>query len=160
MSFESARLVPEVKEKWLAALRSGEYEQGTSCLYSTTRESTNPQYCCLGVLCDLAVKEGIAEWVIRSPKMYDDNKVPYHCQPVDRRKTIGHPGDSATVLPDAIVRWAFQRGFRNDASNPIVDVGSRYGESLYVKLSMFNDGHPGIDRRTFDQIADIIEEKL
>ena len=31
-------------EKWLAALRSGEYEQGKGCLYSSGK------YCCLGVL--------------------------------------------------------------------------------------------------------------
>lgn len=37
-----------IMEKWVAALRSGEYEQGTDFL----RQSNN-KFCCLGVLCNL-----------------------------------------------------------------------------------------------------------
>lgn len=36
----------ELKAKWVAALRSGEYEQGVGSLYNKTRDA----YCCLGVL--------------------------------------------------------------------------------------------------------------
>ena len=36
-----------VKEKWLKALRNGEYEQGKNAL------KPNGTYCCLGVLCEL-----------------------------------------------------------------------------------------------------------
>ena len=39
----------ELKKKWVAALRSGGYQQGRHVLYSE-REDT---YCCLGVLCDI-----------------------------------------------------------------------------------------------------------
>lgn len=38
----------DVKEKWVAALRSGEYEQGTRML------SRDNKFCCLGVLCKLS----------------------------------------------------------------------------------------------------------
>jgi hypothetical protein len=41
------RLPKEFAEKWLKALRSGDYEQGTNALY---KEKTNG-YCCLGVAC-------------------------------------------------------------------------------------------------------------
>lgn len=37
----------EVKEKWLHALRSGNYKQGVG------RLRTDDEFCCLGVLCDL-----------------------------------------------------------------------------------------------------------
>lgn len=40
---------PEVKEKWVAALRSGKYKQVEGRLRSDTGDS----YCCLGVLCDV-----------------------------------------------------------------------------------------------------------
>jgi hypothetical protein len=46
---------PEIKSKWVAALRSGEYKQGRKVLHSEAENT----FCCLGVLCDLAVKEGI-----------------------------------------------------------------------------------------------------
>lgn len=39
---------PEIKAKWLAALRSGEYQQGRGCLRRGSKEF--PQFCCLGVL--------------------------------------------------------------------------------------------------------------
>ena len=42
-----------VRKKWIAALRSGKYEQGRDQLRS------GKEYCCLGVLCDLAVKNGV-----------------------------------------------------------------------------------------------------
>lgn len=38
---------PEIKAKWVAALRSGEYEQGKHALRDAE------QFCCLGVLCSL-----------------------------------------------------------------------------------------------------------
>ena len=38
----------EVKEKWLEALRSGEYKQGRGAL-----RNKDDEYCCLGVLCDV-----------------------------------------------------------------------------------------------------------
>lgn len=38
----------QLKEKWIAALRSGEYEQGRNYLRTGTGK-----YCCLGVLCNL-----------------------------------------------------------------------------------------------------------
>lgn len=41
------RLNPEVKAKWVAALRSGKYVQGTG------RLCRDGKYCCLGVLCDV-----------------------------------------------------------------------------------------------------------
>lgn len=45
----------EVKEKWVRALRSGEYKQGGGVLRSGDR------FCCLGVLCDIVDPEGWAE---------------------------------------------------------------------------------------------------
>jgi hypothetical protein len=43
---------PEWKEKWITALRSGEYQQGKGSL----RNSYN-QFCCLGVFCDIYIKK-------------------------------------------------------------------------------------------------------
>lgn len=38
----------EIKAKWLEALRSGKYAQGSGAL-----RNYNNAYCCLGVLCDI-----------------------------------------------------------------------------------------------------------
>jgi hypothetical protein len=48
----------DIKKKWVAALRSGEYLQAYSKLRSGAR------YCCLGVLCDLYAKDtGRGSWI-------------------------------------------------------------------------------------------------
>jgi len=39
---------PEIKQKWIVALRSGEYNQGKGYL------CINNKYCCLGVLSEIA----------------------------------------------------------------------------------------------------------
>jgi hypothetical protein len=47
----------DIKERWLVALRSGDYEQGVQSL--KTKEN---KFCCLGVLCDLYLQETQQEW--------------------------------------------------------------------------------------------------
>lgn len=46
----SFKLEPEVKEKWVEALRSGDYIQTESVLYDGKTEEGKPRMCCLGVL--------------------------------------------------------------------------------------------------------------
>lgn len=48
---------PEIKAKWVAALRSGEYEQGKGAL-----RTANDKFCCLGVLCDIHARETGVAW--------------------------------------------------------------------------------------------------
>lgn len=47
------KMNPEIKQKWVEALRSGDYKQARSCLYDPETNS----YCCLGVLTDIYRKE-------------------------------------------------------------------------------------------------------
>ena len=44
----------ELKQKWLAALRSGEYKQCTRALVGTANDGSGVGYCCLGVLAKVA----------------------------------------------------------------------------------------------------------
>ena len=44
------RLDPELKTRWLAALRSGDYQQGPNRL---CQGESPERYCCLGVFCEL-----------------------------------------------------------------------------------------------------------
>ena len=55
----------EVKGQWTTALRSGEYEQGNGVL--RTIDNT---YCCLGVLCELAVKANVIPVPVISGESY------------------------------------------------------------------------------------------
>jgi hypothetical protein len=51
--YENCKLKPEVKTKWVEALRSKKYKQG--CCYLRTK--TN-DFCCLGVLYDVLEPDG------------------------------------------------------------------------------------------------------
>jgi len=46
---------PDIKQRWLTALRSGEYKQGQKYL------RRNGEYCCLGVLSEI-IKDEVPEW--------------------------------------------------------------------------------------------------
>jgi hypothetical protein len=138
------KMRPEVKEKWLNALRSGEYQQGSDALKITSSEADDApaEYCCLGVLCDLAVKAG----VIDEP-VYD----------VTRDWVYGDDKETSwTSLPETVSRWAglvSEDGY--DISDPYVRVPHPRGGEVSRSLSSINDSG-----KTFEDIAQIIEEQL
>ena len=76
---------PKVKDKWVAALRSGDYIQGHYRLRTYT--SNEDTYCCLGVLCDLHSKETGHKW-----EETCHTHLSYY--------------DSYNILPDNVVEWA------------------------------------------------------
>jgi hypothetical protein len=52
----------QVYKIWLKALRSGEYKRTKGQLRKTAKNGSIIGYCCLGVLQDLAVKDGGDKW--------------------------------------------------------------------------------------------------
>ena len=120
----------EIKDLWVAALRSGEYEQTQAVL-----KRGDEGMCCLGVLCDIYHKtENKGEWV--GGYFYD---------------TEG--GESDTELTDSVGVWASIK--ENDAWVPITtrtpDIDRGFtSERTY--LAALND-----EGLSFSQIADVIE---
>ncbi len=104
----------EIKAKWIAALRSGEYRQGAGALRRVASTEDEDRYCCLGVLCDLAEKAGVLT--------------------VEKTQFGGYryQGESG-LLPDTVQTWA-----NLDTSNPDVYKGSTRG--LLAELN--DDGVP------------------
>ena len=80
------RTPEQVFRKWLKALRSGKYDQVQGQLreaeydyddddYDAEPKLTNVVgFCCLGVLCDIAAKDGGRQWGERG--MNDDDETP------------------------------------------------------------------------------------
>jgi len=119
----------EVKQKWIDALRSGEYIQGQKNLESEGK------FCCLGVLCDLAVKDGVPVLVTK------DSRSRHVLDSVSFTRYDG----SAAVLPEKVRNWA----------------GLSYSDFDDWKLIEMNDGNgSGTRTYSFDQIADYIEKNL
>lgn len=129
----------EIKAQWVAALRSGEYKQGEGYLNRThivsvegeTEPVVENRLCCLGVLCELAVKAGVTGVVSED---YDEGT------------TYGTHNDSSNTYPPYGVQiWA---GL--EVPNPVVYQGTHRNS-----LSFLND-----DGETFETIANLIENQL
>lgn len=124
---------PEVKAKWLEALRSGEYNQ---TIEGELRSEDGNSFCCLGVLCELhRLETNGPEWVR------------------DASGTTGEPVyglaymGSGCYLPGPVIKWAEL----ND-KNPSVYIGGNLSGEC---LSDLND-----QGSNFAELADIIEAEL
>ena len=131
---------PEIKAQWLAALRSGEYQQTNGAL---RREQPDGSvgYCCLGVLCEVLAKDGKIEF---EPELgYPDLR--------NYGKGFDSEGDhlpgGAFSLPYVV----------RELVNISTDAGvyeDEYGNE-YTLI-----GHNDSDKKSFDEIADIIEKEF
>jgi hypothetical protein len=119
-----------IKARWLRALRSGRYKQGTGNL-----QPVEGKFCCLGVLCDLHAKSTGGVWE-------------HECGV--GRQYLG----ADLTLPDEVWKWA---GLKRD--NPRIRLVGRPGNKS-VALSDLNDGSNNERHRTFKQIANLIERHL
>lgn len=80
----------EIRDQWTAALRSGEYRQGTGVLHRKGQDFDT--FCCLGVLCDVAAKAGVIEATLHE---YDGLSEPVYYY--DRHEAF---------LPKKVMEWA------------------------------------------------------
>lgn len=67
----------EIKKKWVEALRSGLYKQGTG------RLRCNDNYCCLGVLCDITDK---SKWRMTEYNFYYGSQFCHSAYPSETKK--------------------------------------------------------------------------
>lgn len=124
------RMNPEIKQKWITALRSGGYLQGKGGLrIKGWPISKTEKFCCLGVLCEIAVKAGVI------PAPVNDASLSFY----------KYGGEQiASTLPAEVIAWA---GL--PSGNPILP------KRAHRTLAEMNDS--GV---SFSEIADIIEENL
>lgn len=124
----------EIKKLWVDALRSGRYEQGVGVL----RDRAD-KYCCLGVLCELAVEANVLERA--EPDI--EGVYSYH------GPLAGSDDSSVILLPVSVMHWAGLEG----SAEVLVRSESRWGGERL--LSGLNDSG-----ETFEYIASVIEEEL
>lgn len=126
-----------IKARWVAALRSGFYVQGYERLRGRDMEG-KVRYCCLGVLCELAVQDGITKHA--HDEVLSTASTTYY--------TDGDFHSEKSLLPEVVANWA---GL--NTTSPYVDLGP---DSPCITLSCLND--QGV--MSFYQIADLIEREL
>jgi hypothetical protein len=132
---------PEIKAQWVAALRSGKYQQTRGALKRNAPEEGDGApagFCCLGVLCDLHSQATSEPWDID----------------VNRYGNVSRYLDSGGTLPAKVGKWA---GL--DSVNPQVKFN---GSSQFI--SQVNDGKTysidAVKPQPFEVIAKLIEEQL
>lgn len=128
----------ELKAKWVTALRSGEYRQGRYNL-----RTASDTYCCLGVLCDVINPDGWDSLDGGAGHLWSES---------DNSDANGSvlPADVASRLfgnTDPYRPWITN-------NNGALDFEDRDGD--VECLSALND----TGEFTFDQIADIIENRF
>jgi hypothetical protein len=102
---------PQIKQKWVSALRSGEYQQ------TKGRLRKEDKFCCLGVLCDLYGKENNVEW---EPSTHYKNAYVFQ--------------DMATILPLSVMKWVGV-----GEGNPLVNDGDSSLAELNDNGTTFNE---------------------
>lgn len=133
------KFTQELKDKWLKALRSGEYSQ-TSC---TLKDSDG--FCCLGVLCDVIDPNG---WI--SHEEY---------QELDSDQS----GDWSLHSHG---KYIYGREFcklYNHKTKTSEYIYEEFEDLLPVDYSEFanrNDGEDGFPEHDFDMMADWIEKNV
>jgi hypothetical protein len=137
-----------IKEKWVEALRSGDYEQGQGALRQKDQTENAEIFCCLGVLCDIVEDEVEGEWSEWSDVTYQF--VAYGAA------ISAHKDRSTEVLPRFVQKHADL-----GSEEPTVTVPDDTGKQMMtVTLTELNDGLSGFQQHSFDEIADAIERSL
>jgi hypothetical protein len=128
------RMKRSVLDRWLEALRSDDYLQTTDYLGRETDEGSR-SHCCLGVLCDLAAKEGAVDLEVRTDG--SGFKFLYY-------------GDTVTLPPEPVEIWS---GLHVSQTN--LFAADADPTDFWIRLSGKNDG--GV---SFKNIANYIEKNV
>lgn len=135
-----------IKEVWLTALRAGKIKQGHGKLHIAGEN----KYCCLGVLTKLYIKECGAK--------VDFEQAAWEVTTTTKAERTDYLwNDFEGCLTPEVAKWAGLRG--KNRTDP---------EIKGYSLSMHNDGaeentwcgRDEIPRKTFNEIADLIEKNL
>lgn len=136
-----------IKERWVTALRSGEYEQGKGYLRLSDGKGKD-HYCCLGVLSELAARDGvIAPATVRS-FLGTEQAMTGEVVQMHYGVNPDTGAECETTLPPVVRDWA---GL--ERLDPYVDAEDDDGFPRRTYLSQMNDNDT-----SFGEIADYIEE--
>ncbi len=130
----SVKIRPDIKKRWINALRSGDYEQSSGQLQDTIG------YCCLGVLCDVVKYDVGLDWeFVSGDGPYFDGEM--------------------SLLPHSV--WNYVTDGLHLPSSPTTKCDFNVENHLFdhydseASLAEIND-----EGASFEEIAQIIEDQL
>lgn len=132
----------DIKDRWVAALESNEFKQGKEAL------RIGDEFCCLGVLSELAVRDGVIDPAEVLPE--DD----WRAQRGNGGEVYCYDGEIGN-LSDGVAKWAgltVDDVWGENDGQPVTDCDPYVGDEL---LSRLND-----TGKTFPELAALIKEHL
>jgi hypothetical protein len=135
---------------WTTALESGEYDQGVGTLRMTYVSPEKDRFCCLGVLCDVMLKNGL-EMPVK--KNAEDSLKSMHSW------SYGESGNFAGLPQEVLAATGFKEYADPEYANAHTSrYDPRYGLGQ-VRLINWNDSS-GTDHLTFPEIAKVLREQV
>lgn len=128
------KMNPEIKTKWLAALREPDRKQAIGELENSSGQ------CCLGVLCEIAANEGIVDRVVKERIL-----------PGDTTWYAVYDENATALLPASVMEWA---GIEDKSAMLNERVENEEGYR-FDNLTGLND-----NGSSFAEIADVIERQF
>jgi hypothetical protein len=130
-SLKGRKLKPEIKERWLKALPNYPRTRGT------LRDSKG--FCCLAVLGDLAVADGLATWELEHEE--------YSLVVPSENRAERH------LFPGCLLEWALEdsSGLNKEAKYDFDYESSTLGSTLDNTLAIANDSN-----QTIEEISETI----
>lgn len=133
------RMKHEIRERWVEALRSGRYKKTSGALGRLDQDTGEEKFCAYGVLCELAVMDGV---VVRS----DDDA--FRMRQVRFYYRSPRSGESSlTDPPKSVLDWA---GIAATCSRVVDEDGNAYD------VITLNDNYG----KPFDEIAKLIDSDV
>lgn len=142
----------DIKAQWVKDLRSGDFQQGRSVLRRDNGEGGKDQFCCLGVLCEQAVKAGVipAPELHGSTYRYLDDELDF------AMKITGESFGQECVLPRKVAEWAGLLHEDGSAREDVIIIPAEDEDSCDYSAIEANDGVG----ESFATIADLIEKNV
>lgn len=153
----------EVRDELVKRLRSGKYIQGKEKL--ALKDDEGERYCCLGVLCEMAVEESVVERREHDEEHWDfdtDDEGIYIQRVV---VNYGRGSNHDATLPPEVAVWAglLTEEELSDMTSAKFDDGpgmGRFAASVEGKPTMGTLAGMNDDGQPFPDIADFIEKNV
>ena len=130
----------EVKELWLTALRSGEYQQAKGALRRKDDDEFGTGYCCLGVLCDIAAKQGVCSELEYFGEDSEVDRAPGYYIPTkmdDDGEYQGATLYNCAFPPDHVREWAGLDDHQQNDLAQINDESSDFSRTIeYIESNL------------------------
>ena len=153
----------EVRDELVKRLRSGEYIQGKEKL--AIKDEEGQRYCCLGVLCEMAVEEGVTQRTEHDEEHwdFDEDKEGIFVQSVVVKYGTGDSYDA--TLPPEVAIWAglITEEEWSELTGVVFDDGAgmgRFAEPIYGQQTSNTLAGMNDDGKPFTEIADFIEKNV